>query len=603
MSEAKMFVNMDSATKKIKVIINAATRLNIMKEISVPRIVVVGTESTGKTSLINRIVNKDFLPSGAGIVTKMPIKIGLIHTPLNDPEREKSGQHGDWATINKESKFYTDFNEVSNRLREIMNEKAGKGVRDAEITVNIYSENAVNLTLVDLPGLVTNETKGQPHDIPKQIEDMVTKYISDPNTIILCVLPANYAKSNWPAEKLAKKVDPNGERTLGALTHIDSMVTGTNANEILADKDIIKLGMVGIRNRNQTQLDRISIDQIETLEKNYFKSDYSEYAHECGIKFLRERLNELLEDKVEKNIPTLMKELEKKQRTIKTELDKLGVKEDIRSDDCKKKLRNIIIEFNEEYKEHTYDGSATIGNNNELPCTKIRNMFYKDFERMLPTDHERKLMGKEVKTMIENSNGLNNLSPHKAFNILCEEETKRYCEPSVECARYVQHELLNGINTCTGDVKHMFKKYPQIKKKFHQIIKELLDSYFQESEKLIKIYIESLASYSIHRYAFPENVLKTESPTPPEGKQPASVFGLTVNNQPAPVSGLTVNNQPTPVSGLTVNNQPAPVSGLTVNNQPASIFGLTVNNQPASIFGLTVNNQQKLVSDNVHRTK
>ena len=109
-------------------IINAATRFN-MKGISLPRIVVVGTEvkfiltqlnatsdlglfnlatapqlrwkspksaqlsnlqSTGKTSLINRIVNKDFLPSGTGIVTRMPIKIGLVRTPLDDPQRKKS---------------------------------------------------------------------------------------------------------------------------------------------------------------------------------------------------------------------------------------------------------------------------------------------------------------------------------------------------------------------------------------------------------------------------------------------------------------------------------------------------------------------------------
>ena len=82
---------------------------------------------------------------------------------------------------------------------------------DKPIVIRIYSESALNLSMVDLPGLVTNKITGQPEDIPEQIERMVTNYISDPNTIILCVLPASAPTSNWPAANLVKKVDPHRE--------------------------------------------------------------------------------------------------------------------------------------------------------------------------------------------------------------------------------------------------------------------------------------------------------------------------------------------------------------------------------------------------------
>lgn len=82
---------------------------------------------------------------------------------------------------------------------------------DIPIVVHIYSESALNLSLVDLPGLVINKIAGQAEDIPEQIERMVIDYISDPNTIILCVLPANVPASNWHAWNVLNKVDPSGE--------------------------------------------------------------------------------------------------------------------------------------------------------------------------------------------------------------------------------------------------------------------------------------------------------------------------------------------------------------------------------------------------------
>jgi hypothetical protein len=53
-------------------------------QISLPQIVVVGSQSAGKSSVLENIVGRDFLPRGSGIVTRRPLILQLIHTPLEN---------------------------------------------------------------------------------------------------------------------------------------------------------------------------------------------------------------------------------------------------------------------------------------------------------------------------------------------------------------------------------------------------------------------------------------------------------------------------------------------------------------------------------------
>lgn len=106
------------------------------------------------------IVGKDFLPRGAGIVTRRPLVLQLVHTPATSPSSgEEPGpgtptyeEYGEFLHLDKR---FTDFAEIR---REIENETfrvAGqnKGVSKLPIHLKIYSPNVLNLTLVDLPGL------------------------------------------------------------------------------------------------------------------------------------------------------------------------------------------------------------------------------------------------------------------------------------------------------------------------------------------------------------------------------------------------------------------------------------------------------------------
>lgn len=80
---------------------------------------------------------------------------------------------------------------------------------------------------------------------------MAKRYCEDPSTIILCVVAANADMSTSDALLMAKKLDPNGIRTIGVLTKIDIMDQGTNALKMLRGEEVnLSYGYVGVKLRS-----------------------------------------------------------------------------------------------------------------------------------------------------------------------------------------------------------------------------------------------------------------------------------------------------------------------------------------------------------------
>lgn len=130
-----------------------------------PSQVVVGSQSAGKSSVLENIVGRDFLPRGSGIVTRRPLILQLINVPDDDkapdptldPYRSPAAaRRSEWAEYHHiPNRRFTDFSDVK---REIENETArvagsNKGINRQPINLKIYSPHVLNLTLVDLPGL------------------------------------------------------------------------------------------------------------------------------------------------------------------------------------------------------------------------------------------------------------------------------------------------------------------------------------------------------------------------------------------------------------------------------------------------------------------
>ncbi|CAH1989811.1 unnamed protein product [Acanthoscelides obtectus] len=58
--------------------------------IHLPQIVVLGSQSSGKSSVIESLVGRSFLPRGTGIVTRRPLILQLVYCPKEDREHRNA---------------------------------------------------------------------------------------------------------------------------------------------------------------------------------------------------------------------------------------------------------------------------------------------------------------------------------------------------------------------------------------------------------------------------------------------------------------------------------------------------------------------------------
>jgi len=133
------------------------------------------------------------------------------------------------------------------------------------------------------------------------------EYIENPNAIILAVSPANADIATSESIKLAREVDPDGERTLGVVTKLDLMDKGTDANSVLECRTVkLKLGMVGVVNRSQQDIiDNKTIEHALRYEEQFIADNYSHLKERMGSKYLATRLQKLLTNHIKKSLPDL----------------------------------------------------------------------------------------------------------------------------------------------------------------------------------------------------------------------------------------------------------------------------------------------------------
>ena len=177
---------------------NAFAMIKARNSIELPQIVVVGAQSSGKSSVLESIVGRDFLPRGNGIVTRCPLVLNLkrIEEGKKDGEAPPAEEYAEFS--HKEGQIFTNFNQVRQEIELQTAKLAGgqKGITDKPISMVIYSKNVVDLTLVDLPGITKVPVHGQPADIELQIRSLIMKYVRPANALILALSPATNDLAN-----------------------------------------------------------------------------------------------------------------------------------------------------------------------------------------------------------------------------------------------------------------------------------------------------------------------------------------------------------------------------------------------------------------------
>lgn len=450
--------------------------------IQLPQIIVVGTQSSGKSSVIESIVGKTFLPRGTGIVTRCPLVLQLVYCPKEDRDR-RSTEEGtlnleEWGQfLHTKGKIFTDFNEIRTEIELETNRMAGhnKGICNEPIVLKIYSTSVLNLTLVDLPGLTKVPVGDQPDDIEQQIRRLVLKYISNPNSIILAVVTANTDMATSESLKIARDVDTDGRRTLAVVTKLDLMDAGTDAIDILCGRVIpVKLGIIGVVNRSQQDInDKKSIKDTLRDEAAFLQRKYPTLANRNGTPYLAKTLNRLLMYHIRDCLPELKTRVNVMVSQFHTLLNSYG--DDV--SDKSQTLLQIITKFASAYCSTIEGTSRNIETTELCGGARICYIFHETFGRVLDSIHPLTGLTKmDILTAIRNATGPRPalFVPEVSFELLVKRQIRRLEEPSLRCVELVHEEMQRIIQHCGTESQQEMLRFPKLHERIVDVVTHLL---------------------------------------------------------------------------------------------------------------------------------
>lgn len=516
-----------------------------LADIDLPILAVVGSQSCGKSSVLENIVGKDFLPRGTGIVTRRPLVLQLINIKKDDPivsnyspadAYDGNGHAAASGEIDLEdhlrtrsaaqSSFSSDhptewgeflhvphkrFYSFSGIRREIELETAriagqNKGISRLPINLKIYSTRVLNLTLVDLPGLTKIPIGDQPTDIEKQTRNLILEYVSKPNCIILAVSPANVDLVNSESLKLARQVDPTGKRTVGVLSKLDLMDQGTNALDILKGNVYpLKLGFIGVVNRSQQDIQESkSLDDSLQAEQRFFVNHpaYRSIASKCGTRYLTVTLNKILMNHIRERLPDIKAKLNTLMGQAEQELASYG---DLPTLEETKEgrsalLLNLMTKFANSFVSSVEGTSLNDISIKEL-CGGARiyyifnEVYGSNLASINPTQN---LAVKDIRTAIRNSSGPRPslFVPELAFDLLVKPQIKLLEDPSRRCVELVYEELMKIVHSiCTAGNGIEMNRYPKLQSKLIEVVSDLLRERLGPTIKYVESMIDIQQAY------------------------------------------------------------------------------------------------------------
>ncbi|KAM6493629.1 P-loop containing nucleoside triphosphate hydrolase protein [Amanita muscaria] len=313
-----------------------------------PRISVIGSQSAGKSSLVEAVSSIN-VPRASGTCTRCPMEIfmsqaekwsctislrlqfdsngnpypTLLSEPFGPPLTEKQdveiwlrraqaailSPHVDANHFHNMSKSDLDILRETDSLMQAFSKNT--------IYVDVKDPEVTNLSFIDLPGLIQHSETPSLIDL---VKDLVVSNIKGDNTLILIAIPMSDDIENQQAVRLAKEADPTGERTIGVLTKPD-VVLPSSMGQLHKWRDVLEgktypleHGYYCVRLADEAErMKRPSRAESERLADGFFRTrdPWSKMSlrSRFGIPNLVRDVSTLLVLWIEKNLPTLRKKL------------------------------------------------------------------------------------------------------------------------------------------------------------------------------------------------------------------------------------------------------------------------------------------------------
>ncbi|XTI92272.1 P-loop containing nucleoside triphosphate hydrolase protein [Cenococcum geophilum] len=323
-------------------------------EIDLPRIIVCGDQSCGKSSVLEAISRLNF-PRAEKQCTTFATELTLEHQNASGVsvsiiwENPRQGAEEFRPKDTAVENLSSTINEAK-RIMERRNEQNGCAFFKDVLKIKASNPSWPPLTLVDLPGLIH---AGEEKDL-ETVREIVRAHMEKAKTIILAVVAAPIDHENQEVLQIAQHFDPEGRRTMGIITkpdRVDGPATEKQWIHMAKNKSPryrFELGWHVVRNRAAGE-EKSSFGERDRKEEEFFSQSAWKRELEpdqLGIDNLRAKLSKILEDHTRSALPGIIKELERKLKNCKRNLESLGPSR-ITPSDQQKYLARIGGKFKE----------------------------------------------------------------------------------------------------------------------------------------------------------------------------------------------------------------------------------------------------------------
>ena len=307
-----------------------------LSKVTLPTIVVIGSESAGKSSTLERIAGFSLFPRDAKICTRMPIKLSLINSDDSDGKVVLKFP-GRADQVIDEAGAATA---VGKLMAEVV--PPGHGVVDQQLTIEVRKPSVPTLDLVDLPGIVAASIEGEPADMMTRTRAITERYLRDRSTIVVAVVPANITRVRDSQAMQLVQAAGKEAVTLGVLAKADlahdprykqrkhnSPYWELQQRLAGGADDVVQLpnGWVAVKNRDTLveEEEAGGLQQSSQAEREWFSNEAKVPDEQCGIDALLSKIDTLFTNHIKTTwVPHAVSHLECQSADVASQIDALG---------------------------------------------------------------------------------------------------------------------------------------------------------------------------------------------------------------------------------------------------------------------------------------
>ncbi|UJR37440.1 hypothetical protein I4U23_030143 [Adineta vaga] len=510
--------------------------------IDLPAIVVIGEQSSGKSSVLEALSSIPLPRGGHHMTTKCPLELRMRrsstwHASLECPGRPKRDNIPNAHEISRH------INEAQNYLTHDRDQ-----ISKQVLVLNVQAPWLPNLTLIDLPGIIQVTSKQQDSTAVNMIEELIQDYLDRPSTIILAIIQACNDIETSAAIKYAKMSDPEGERTIGVLTKLDLVDRGVEQKllEVFENKRIpLKLGYLMVKCRSQEDIDNnIELNDALRKEEQFFSKSpkfHSVPIERRGCSSLARFLTRELVRNIKQALPRLITDLRTKINNVEQQFRHLGVDDytqllltsEARSRHLTEKLFTAMQLFRTEI--HNVEEGAQVNNPLYAKRNELNQQFYHNM-------HNCKLQNHKLLQLIRSAM-ISTQGPEPSDYILFR-VTKTVCINYIKSIRAPMEQYLSSMlertnNVISNVIEKVFRSRPNLLIQMRLMHENLERQLKTECQRELELILEMEESFVYADHPLYKETLKQTKKVHKSNSNDTSTVTTVVQSARLPITSTT----------------------------------------------------------------